>query len=194
MEWIFPMVPLLDHLPGLAHAPAVPPLRAHDHDAVVLAGGLDHPLAFVDEERHRLLDVDVLAGGAGHDGVQGMPVVRRRDDDALDVLVLVHLPEIAVALGVGTLHVRQTLVHPRLVAVAHAQQFDILELLEIRDVLLADQAESDDPDADAVVGAEHAAIGCRRHDSRARCAQRIRAGWACPLLTARRASGWQGPA
>ena len=59
-----------------------------------------HPLAFVDEEGHRLLDVDILARRARQDGEQRMPVIRRGHHDSLDVLVLVHLPEIAVALGV----------------------------------------------------------------------------------------------
>ena len=141
-------------------------LRPHDHDAVVLASGLDHPLAFVDEHGHRLFDVDVLARRASHDGEQCVPVVRRRDHDALDILVLIHLAEIAIALGVRIRDVLQPFVEARLVDVADAHQVDVGELLEIRDVLFPDQSESDKPDADAVVGAKHALVRRGRQRSR----------------------------
>ena len=117
-----------DHLFGIYDAFAVPPLRPHDHDAVVFAGRLNHPFAFVDEECHRLFNIDVLAGRACQDGVQRVPVVRRRHHHALDILVLVHLPEVAVAFGVGTFHVRKSLLQSRLIGIAHAQHFNIFKL------------------------------------------------------------------
>ena len=46
-------------------------------------GAPDHVEAFVDLVAHRLLDVDVLAGLAGMDGHQGVPVVGRADDDGV---------------------------------------------------------------------------------------------------------------
>ena len=65
-------------------------LRAHLHDAVVAARHVGHPAAFPDENGERLLDVDVLAGGAGHHGHQGVPVIGSADDDGLQVLVVEH--------------------------------------------------------------------------------------------------------
>ena len=46
---------------------------------------IEHPLAFAEGMRQGLLDVDILAGGARHDGHQRVPVVGRRDDDGVDV-------------------------------------------------------------------------------------------------------------
>src|SRR4026207_2415533 len=46
---------------------------------------LPHPLALAQHERERLLDVDVLARGAGEDRHQRVPVIGRRDDDRGDV-------------------------------------------------------------------------------------------------------------
>ena len=43
----------------------------------------------------RLLDVDVLAGLAGHDGRQRVPVIGRADDDRVDVLAVEHAAEVA---------------------------------------------------------------------------------------------------
>jgi len=68
---------------------------------IVFARRLYHPLTFVDEQRHGLFAIDVLARGASHDGEQGVPMVRRGNDDSLDIFVLVHLSEVGVALGIG---------------------------------------------------------------------------------------------
>ena len=151
-----------DHFLGLRNATAVPPLRSYHHNAVILAGGLDHPFAFVDTHGHGLLDVDILARRASHDGEQRVPMVRRGHHDSLDVLVLEHLPEIAVAFRIGIPHELQSLAKAGLIDVAQAHQIDLIgKLLEIRDVLLADQAKSDKTDADAVVGAQHPLVRCR---------------------------------
>jgi len=55
-----PQQAAFDHLLGRRHALALAPLRAHRYDAVVLARRLDHPFAFVDEDGHRLLAIDIL--------------------------------------------------------------------------------------------------------------------------------------
>jgi len=154
----------LNDLLGGKHAFSLPPLRPDNNNAVVLAGGLDHPLPFVDEDGHRLFDINIFARRAGKDAQERMPVVRRGDNDSRDILVLVHLPEIVVPLCIGAFHVGEPLFHPRLIGVAHAQQFDIFELLEVRDVLFADQTKADDTNADPVVGAQHTDVGCCRHD------------------------------
>ena len=56
------------------------------------------PPAFPHGERKGLLDVDVLARVAGHDGLDGMPVVGRGDDHRVDVLLVEDAAEILVPL------------------------------------------------------------------------------------------------
>ncbi len=58
------------------------------------ARGVEHPLALAEDMRQGLLDVDVLAGGARHDGHQRVPVVGRRDDDGVDVRPVEHPAEV----------------------------------------------------------------------------------------------------
>ena len=69
-------------------------LRAHLDDAVVRRAAFDHHAAFADRQRERLLDVDVLAGLAGHDRRQRMPVIGRADDDGIDVVAVEHAAEV----------------------------------------------------------------------------------------------------
>src|SRR5262249_3987343 len=63
---------------------------AHLHAAVVLLGRLDHQLALVRVVAARLLDVDVLVGGARQDRRRRVPVVARRDDEDVHRLVIEH--------------------------------------------------------------------------------------------------------
>ena len=136
---------------------------------------LQHPLAFVDENRERLLDIDILAGRAGHDGEHGMPMVGGGHDHSIDVLVFVHLAKIAVALGIGVFQVRQAFFQARLVDIAHRHAVDVRErFLEIRDVLLADQSVSDKADTDAIVGPEDAVVRSRGYSGHG--AQKTSAG------------------
>src|ERR1035437_5096246 len=150
-----PQPAAFDDFLGRRHTLSLAPLRTHRYDTVVFARRLDHPLALVDENGHRLLDVDILACGAGHDGEHCVPVVRRGHHYALDVLVLIHLPEIAVRFRIRISDVFEAFLHARLVDVAQTHYIDIVELLEIGYVLLADQPEADEPDANAVIGAEN---------------------------------------
>jgi hypothetical protein len=71
-----------------------PPLRANLDDALVFARRVPHPLAFLDRLGKRLFDVDIFAGLACKDGLDGMPVVWRGDDHGIDVLVIQHLSEV----------------------------------------------------------------------------------------------------
>ena len=75
-----------------------PPLRAHLHHPVVAPRRLDHPTALADGERERLLGIDVLARIAGHDRLEGVPVVGRGDDHGIDVLLVEDPAEILVPL------------------------------------------------------------------------------------------------
>src|SRR6185503_10285980 len=79
------------------------------HDAVVLARGLNHFLAFLYVDARRLLDVDVLSRLAGFYHHVGVPVVGLRDADGVERLVGEDLAEVAArfwlesALGRGLL-------------------------------------------------------------------------------------------
>ena len=115
----------LDDLLGHLMARIVVALRAHHHHPFVLVHRLEHPLAFVDEDRERLFHIDILAGRAGHDGKQRVPVVGCGYHHAIDVFVFVHLAKIAVALGIGVFQVRQTFLQARLVDIAQRYAVDI---------------------------------------------------------------------
>ena len=66
---------------------------------LVLLGRLDALAAFEDVVAARLLDVDVLAGLAGPDGDQRVPVVAGGDGDGVEVLVFQGLADVLDALG-----------------------------------------------------------------------------------------------
>ena len=70
-------------------------------DPAILPRRLDDPTPLDDVVADRLLDVDVLARLAPHDGDQGMPVVGGRDRDRVDRLVVEQAAE--VLLGPGRL-------------------------------------------------------------------------------------------
>ncbi len=57
------------------------------HDALVFLGRRDDRRPLVEDVGHRLLDVDVLAGGQGQQGDPSVPVVGCSDDDDVDVVV-----------------------------------------------------------------------------------------------------------
>ena len=64
-----------------------------------LPGRLDHRPPLGDDQRQRLLAVHVLAGVAGVDRHQGVPVVRDGDDHRVHVLAVEHLAVVAAAAG-----------------------------------------------------------------------------------------------
>ena len=66
--------------------------------------GVDDRLPLVQVVGQRLLDVDVLAGGAGVDGHRHVPVVGAADQDGVDVLAV---EELAIVLGGDGLGVGQ---------------------------------------------------------------------------------------
>ena len=68
-------------------------------DLVVMPRRLDEPAAFPDVVADRLLDVDVLARGHRPDSGEAVPVVRRRDRDALDARVVHDPPQVLDELG-----------------------------------------------------------------------------------------------
>jgi len=116
-----------------------------------------HPTALLDENGQRLFDVDVLAGGAGHHGHQGVPVIGGADDNGLQVRVVEHAAEVGIRFGSAAAG-RDALFQARLVDVAHGGEIGVLLVFEIEDVLGADQSVAVEADPDAVIGAEHPAI------------------------------------
>src|SRR5262245_22347826 len=89
---------LLSRLDVVAVAAA---LVAHLDVALVLAGGGDEQLPLARVVAAGLLDVHVLAGLAGEDGHDRVPVVARGDGDPVNFLVVQDAAEIADRLGVG---------------------------------------------------------------------------------------------
>ena len=111
----------------------------------------------------RLLDVDVLARLAGPDRRQGVPVVGCRHGDDVDLLVLVHAPEVLLGLdgpGVLLLELRRALAEKIPVGVAQRRHLDAGELHEILDVALPATVDAEHGGADAVVRTE----GRPRHE------------------------------
>ena len=148
---------LLDHLAARVIVPAATLLRADLNDAPMLFRDVSEPSAFFDEHAERLFDIYIFACGAGHHRHQAMPMVGRGYHHRLNILVVEELPEIAITFGVAAAR-SYALLHPRLVGVAHGDHVDVFLVLEVEDVLRADQPVSDEANADTIVGAEDAPI------------------------------------
>ena len=157
---------LLDEFDGFAHDRPAAVHRADLDDLVVASRGLDHPAPLGDRVRGRLLDVHVLARLERPDGGERVPVIRRGDDDAVDVLVIEHAAEILLESRTEGRDICERLVVDPLgrevgVDVAEGLDLDVLQLCE---PALQRVALSSDPDAGqhhAIVGAAHAGAGQR---------------------------------
>src|SRR5262249_29260129 len=125
------------------------------HDAVVLAGRLHHAPALDEVVRHRLLAVHVLAGLAGPDRGEGVPVVRGGDDDGVHVAVLEHAANVLLDLRLAPLTRRGGLDgggDDVGVRVADVDDLDVGERDEALEQLQAAAVDAADGQADAVVG------------------------------------------
>ena len=80
------------------------PLRTDLDNASVPLSCRDHRPALFDGFRRRLFDIDVLARLAGHDRHQRVPMIRRGDEDSIDVPLLEHAPEVLVELRLAPDH------------------------------------------------------------------------------------------
>ena len=87
---------IADRLDGFVIVLSAALLRAGLHDAVVLLGGLDGELALANRVAHRLLGINILAGLAGGDDRQHVPVRLRGDDHRVDVFVVHDFSEVAM--------------------------------------------------------------------------------------------------
>ena len=141
--------------------------RADLHDPVVVCRGLDHLPAFPHGVRGGLLDVYVLAGLQRPDRGERVPVIRRGDDNRVDVLVVEDAPKVLRELRLERRHVLQ----PRIVDALGGEvpvdvaQHLVLHVLQTGEAALervALPADSDAGDHDAIVGADHPLGGGRR--------------------------------
>ncbi len=85
----------LDHLPRFGDRRRAHHLAADLEHAPRLADDVDNLLALVDRVRERLLDVSVLPGLQRLDRHRLVPVIRRRDDDGVDVFAVQNLAVVA---------------------------------------------------------------------------------------------------
>ena len=72
-------------------------LRSHLDNAFVLLQGRNHALTFDDIVAVGLLDVDILARLTGHDGRDGVPVIRSANYERIDRLIIDQLSEVALS-------------------------------------------------------------------------------------------------
>jgi hypothetical protein len=158
---------VLDELDRLPHRRPAAVHRSDLDDPVVPVRRVHHLAAFPDGVRRRLLDVDVLAGLHRPDAGERVPVVRRRDDDGGDVLVVHDAPEV---LHEGRLEggdvFQARIVDARVgeVAVDVAQRLD-LDVRQPREAVLERvplRANADARQHHAIVGAEDPAADMRR--------------------------------
>ena len=146
----------MDVLHGGLAARVTAPVEPALDDAVVLAGRLDHGAAFLDGEADGLLDIDVLAGLAGPDGLQSVPVIRRGDGDGVDVLVLNQLAEVDFgfrAVALEFLDLGDAGREKAFVDVTQMADADVRNAGELVVVRLATRGDADDGQVDPVIGA-----------------------------------------
>ena len=151
--------------PVFVHRPA---LAAGLKGAAVLAGGGHHGPSLADSQGERLLGIDVLAGLAGVDARQGVPVVGRGDNHG------VHLPRfqhLAVFVIAPAFQLGRDFIGPGSVDIADGHDPAFLGQAH---QLLAAASHADIADADAIVGAGPARGGqyARRNQQRRRATGR----------------------
>ena len=129
--------------------PVVVDVVAHLRDALVLVRRGHHGAAFADGIGERLLDEDVLAGAAGVDEGQRVPVVGRPHHDGVEFLALQQLAEIVERLGLAPLRFFDRgggAIEVRLVQIADGGGVHVRlphELVEPRGALAAESDEAD---------------------------------------------------
>lgn len=137
-----------------------PLLASHLQYPAVFAHGLAQLLSLVYGQRQRLFEVDVLAGPAGCDRDQRVLVVGCRDHDGVDVVpreqVLIILVQVDLAflpvLGVIFLHALLEAGSFDVVDVASCQHADAVDRKEARQQVHRLLTETDEADADRIVG------------------------------------------
>jgi hypothetical protein len=78
---------------------ATAPLRAHLHDPLMTRSGFEHRAAFVDGLCKGLLNIHILAGLAGENGWQGMPMIGCGNQHHIDIFPVEDSAEILDGIG-----------------------------------------------------------------------------------------------
>ena len=133
-----------------------------EHD-VVVARRLHHRARFGDRQRQRLFAIDVLASASGEDRGDGVPVIRRADDDGVDIAAIQQFAEIDVCgataigaglafLGVGTMHALDGVLAANAVHVADGDDLRAAVAEEALEMSAIHHADADEAEIDAAVG------------------------------------------
>jgi hypothetical protein len=143
---------LRQEVPGRDHRRRAPPLHADLDDPVRVPDRLHHADPLLDGVGHRLLAVGVLPrlDGVGQHGA--VPVLRARDEDRVDVLLVEELPVVSIRLGLLSREL-EALVEVRFVDVADGCELHALRLVGPHDAAPA-AARGDDPHHDPLARAE----------------------------------------
>src|SRR5215475_5818135 len=156
-----------NELDGLAAVIRRTSLQADLHDALVPLSRLDHPAAFGDHERKRLLDVDILARLTGVNHLQRVPVVGRGDDHRVHVFHIQQLP-IVLELSRAAADLLRGEIHVRLINVAYGDDLGVLVREETFQHLVAAIANRDAAETNAVIRSQYTPAAERRADG-SRC-------------------------
>src|SRR5262245_10680184 len=132
-----------NELDGLAAVIRRTPLEADLHYALMPLSRLDHPAAFGDHERKRLLDINVLARLTGVNHLQRVPVVGCGDGHRLHVFDFHELP-IVLELSWAAAGLLRGEIHIRLMNVADGDDLGVLVREEPVQDLIAAIADADE--------------------------------------------------
>jgi hypothetical protein len=117
--------------------PAAAPLGSHLHHPLVLARRRQHRPPLAHARGQRLLDIHVLARLTRHHRRQRVPVIRRRDNDGVDILPIQRRAKVAGGVRpVAPLLLNQLhrLRHHRVVHIAEHGAFDLGVQEESREI------------------------------------------------------------
>ena len=150
-------------------------LDADLHDASGSIERFPHALGVVGAERHRLFLIDVLTGLDGGHEVEGVLMLRRRDEHGVYVLVVEQLPEVLV--GLDRRGERLHFVQPAAVQVGCGDGLRVAAAHGGLEYLLAAAAAPDEPEPDPIIcaddpagrdqarhGDSHGALGALLHE------------------------------
>ena len=140
-------------------------------DAVVLPRRLDALAALEHVVAARLLDVHVLAGLAGPDGDQRVPMVAGGDGDGVDFFVFECFADVLHALGrvaASLFDGSRTRLEEPAVGIDQMGHLDFVHLGEGVEVAATAAIDARQGNANGVVGADHATRGLRAGDRECR--------------------------
>ena len=145
-------------LNGFDHAGVGARLAAVLANAIVLLDRAHQLTSFKRVMRAGLFDVDVLAGLAGPDGHERVPMIGRGDGNGVDLFVLEQLAHIDVGFWPGQAHLfdfADALARNVFVDIAERGELGLRDVREAADMIVAAAAHSADGHADAIVRAEN---------------------------------------